>query len=171
MAEEPTDENDVSISQIMQMAQRIAAKNNQATNPEIPGGRYEGLGIGAEGVEEFDFSDVKAGAGASGPAGILLVSKDGGTETFISVATILEDYDPDTDTDWSVNIPVSSGEWDTAGTITYGTATAEYDATGSSQTVTRIRIIASENLVATYGVYKEGIACTASGPIVEFYAR
>jgi len=140
----------------------IATRNKESTNPDVPPMKEDTFaGSAVEHKGNYD-------PGAVGVDGILLISNDGQTETFLPANEILEDYN--SDEGWSVNIPIDSLAWDTDGTIEYGAdGTALYDDTGTSQTVARIPIYRSGHFVATFGVYQEGLRVVGGEAVVEFY--
>ena len=120
-------------------------------------------------------TDFRVSSQGQNPAiinAIYLISRTG-TGVFISRPTVLEDFDPSNDDNWSIEIPISAGSWNTGGTITFADETALYDNTGSSQTKARIPIIRDNGgdpiPVAVYGTYHEGIRCVNGASVVEFY--
>lgn len=121
---------------------------------------------------DTDFQVSKQGQNPAIVNAIYLISRTG-TGVFISRPTVLEDFDPVNDDNWSIELPISGGVWNTAGTITYADQTALYDAVGSSQTKARIPVIRDSGgdpiPLAVYGTYHEGIRCVNGDPVVEFY--
>jgi hypothetical protein len=128
------------------------------------------MGLGSD----VDFQVSNQGQNPAIVNAIYLISRDG-TGVFVSRSTILEDFDPSPtgDDNWSIEIPIVSGSWNTGGTITFADETALYDNTGSSQTKARIPIIRDNGgdpiPVAVYGTYHEGIRCVNGASVVEFY--
>lgn len=121
---------------------------------------------------DTEFQVSKQGQNPSIVNAIYLISKDG-TGVFLSRSTVLEDFDADSDDNWSIELPIVSGAWNTAGTITFADESAQYDNTGSSQTKARILVIRDSGgnpiPLSVYGTYQEGIRCVNGEPVVEFY--
>lgn len=126
------------------------------------------MGLGSD----VDFQVSKQGQNSAIVNAIYLIARDG-TGVFVSRSTILEDFDPQNDDNWSIEIPISAGSWNTGGTITFADETDLYDDTGSSQTKARIPIIRDSGgdpiPVAVYGTYHESIRCVNGESVVEFY--
>jgi hypothetical protein len=123
---------------------------------------------------DTDFRVSRQGQNPAIQNWIYLISKTG-TGVFLSRPTILANFDPSPtgDDNWSIELPISAGAWNTGGTITFADETALYDNTGSSQTKARIPIIRDNGgdpiPVAVYGTYHEGIRCVNGESVVEFY--
>lgn len=121
---------------------------------------------------DTNFQVSKQGQNPAIVNAIYLISKDG-TGVFLSRSTVLEDFDADNDDNWSIELPITSGSWDTSGTITFAEESALYDNTGSSQTKARILVIRDSGgdpiPLSVYGTYQEGIRCVNGEPVVEFY--
>ncbi len=126
------------------------------------------MGVGSD----VDFQVSNQGQVGEIVNAIYLISRTG-AGVFVSRSTILKDFDPQNDDNWSIEIPIVSGAWDTAGTITFADQSDLYDNTGSSQTKARIPVIRDSSgspiPVAVYGTYHEGIRCVNGSPVVEFY--
>lgn len=153
----------IDTGRIETMAQEIARRNQAAMRPQ-----FEPDGRGME--VDFEFDSTNAGAGGGGGlTGFDLLFADG-TELFIELDTVLEDYDDEEN--WSIKIPVSGDSFDTAGTITYEAETTRYDGDASAdpakaQNYYRIRVIRGNNLVFSGGTFEEDIFCAGNkGPIV-----
>ena len=143
--------------------------------PNISDIYFNAVSISSDPMAMGSDTDFRVSSQGQNPAiqnAIYLISKDG-TGVFVSRPTILEDFDADNDDNWSVEIPISAGAWNTGGTITFADETALYDNTGSSQTKARIPIIRDSGgdpiPVAVYGTYHEGIRCVNGESVVEFY--
>jgi len=157
--------------QIERATSNVALANRSAINPQVDSmgaDQSQADGMGAGQPEEYQSPGMyDPGATGGRPDGILLISRDGATETFISIAEILEDYDGEDN--WSVELPIVSLGW--TGLVAYSATGGEYDLVGSSQTKSFIPIYRSGVFVANYGVYKEGLAVTDGDLYVEFYHK
>lgn len=155
-----------------------ATRIEQSTEQALPNLYLEAISIpgilssSASDGEDFRSSE-NAMAGSGGGLNSIYLISENGTGVFVSVSDILEDFDADNDDNWSVEIPIVSGSWNTGGTITFADETALYDNTGSSQTKARIPIIRDNGgdpiTIAVYGTYHEGIRCVNGESVVEFY--
>lgn len=152
---------DTGMEALERLEKRIAMRNKKALEPEV-----KDLGfrpIDAVRGDSFDFANNTSGGGAASP-GLLIYWQDG-TTTFVAASTILENRG--SNTNWSVDLDVSALA--ATKTITYSSATALYDNTGSSQTAARIPVYRNDKFVATYGAYQEGLRCVNGELVVEFY--
>lgn len=144
-----------------------------------------------DGVETIEIK--RPGGGGKSLSGFRLAFTDDDlADIFLPNSLVLEDYDPDDHTDWSINIPVTDGNVDITITtddddnlvsddITYDDGTLLYgriDGSGNEtddidadnpQTFCRIPVIREGTRVSFGGFYREGIRCENGEPIVEFY--
>tara|TARA_R100000426_G_scaffold46478_1_gene34802 strand:- start:5001 stop:5495 length:495 start_codon:yes stop_codon:yes gene_type:complete len=101
---------------------------------------------------------------------IFLIS---GSTLTIPRNNIFENFDINTQDNWSVSIPISNLAYDSTGTIAFDTNTALNVGTGatggSAQTIARIPIVRDKKMLNQLGVYKEALACKDGEPIVEYY--
>jgi len=125
-----------------------------------------------QGNVDFTSASTTASSGGGGEslAGIEIIWADQ-TETFITAADILDDYDGEDY--WSVVFAVSSRAF-TKATPTYDATQELWDDVGTAQTVYRLRVktlntVASPNAstqLSAYGQYREEILCVNGDPVV-----
>jgi len=82
---------------------------------------------------------------------------------------IFENFDIDTQDNWSVRIPIANLAYDSSGTIAFDTNTALNVGTGSNQSIARIPIVRDKKMLNQLGAYKEGLICKNGQPIVEYF--
>ena len=82
---------------------------------------------------------------------------------------IFENFDNDTQDNWSVRIPIANLAYDSSGTIAFDTNTALNVGTGSNQSIARIPIVRDKKMLNQLGAYKEGLICKNGQPIVEYF--
>jgi hypothetical protein len=111
-----------------------------------------------DGVETIE---IKRSAAGSSLSGIEVVWADA-TKTFISTATILENYD--SEDYWSVVFTVASNAFTKV--VAYDAVEELYDDTGTSQTKYRLRVVTlnAEDTpvpvtISAYGQYRETLYC------------
>ena len=131
--------------------------------------RVEQVGT-PQGNSDFTSSYTTASSGgSSGLSGINIVWADQ-TESFITTATILEDYDGENY--WSVVFGVTAGVFTQA--ITFDSTQELWDDVGVAQTVYRLRVKtlndqvdpAAPTQISAYGQYREDILCTSGDSVV-----
>jgi hypothetical protein len=105
--------------------------------------------------------EAEAGGGA-GADGFEIIWEDGTTD-YYSFTDALENYNSSSDTYWSIVFAVSSSAFTKS--VSYDSGTSIYDATGSSQTVYRLRLISDENTVSVGGQYREVTICKNGEPV------
>jgi hypothetical protein len=104
----------------------------------------------------------EGGGGGVGADGFEIIWQDG-TSSYYSFTDALANYDPDNDAYWSIAFAVSSNAFTKS--VSYDSNTSIYDATGSSQTVYRLRLISDENSISVGGQYREVTICQDGEPI------
>lgn len=82
---------------------------------------------------------------------------------------IFENFDVDTQDNWSVRIPIANLAYDSSGTIQFDANTALNVGTGSNQSIARIPIVRDKKMLNQLGAYKEGLICKNGQPIVEYF--
>jgi hypothetical protein len=89
-----------------------------------------------------------------------------GTTQQVSLAAALDDFDPDTDTNWSIKLPVNGTTFKfTKGTLTFDDETDFYDS--DPQTFYVVPVIRDGVVFSTGGVFRETIVCVSGKPIVQ----
>jgi len=116
--------------------------------------------------DDFSINSNRINSPGTQLVGVRIVWQDE-TETLLERDTILENYDPGSDSDWSISATISGLTATKA--VTYDATSDFYDDVGSLQTVARIPIIRSGELITKYGFYREGIRCKDGDAVVEFY--
>lgn len=111
--------------------------------------------------------EINLGGGSS-LGGVEVMWADG-NYAYIPVADILEDYDDDDY--WSIVFDVTNNTFDK--TYTFDSTSAQWDDTGTSQTVYRLRVITQDQDATSpsavpnsvYGQYRESIICRDGEPV------
>lgn len=88
------------------------------------------------------------------------------TDPTIELDTMLANYDPDTQTDWSIEFAVTSGSF--TGVITYSTNTDRQTWVNGEQTFYRIALIRDGDIVSSGGLYQEVTSCLEGEPVQQF---
>lgn len=123
-----------------------------------------------QGNIDFTSASTTASSGGGSLAGIEIIWADQ-TETFITEADILDDYDGENY--WSVVFAVSGGAF-TKATPTYDATQELWDDVGTAQTKYRLRVKTLNTVpdpsvptqLSAYGQYREEILCVNGDPVV-----
>jgi len=138
-------------------------RNQDSQNKSV----NDGNGIDTIGAGGFPASESVGGGSL---AGVEIIWADQ-TETFITAADILDDYDGEDY--WSVVFAVSSGAF-TKATPTYDATQELWDDVGTDQTKYRLRVKTLNTVpdpsvptqLSAYGQYREEILCVNGDPVV-----
>jgi hypothetical protein len=104
--------------------------------------------------------EAESGGGGVGADGFEIIWGDG-TSNYYPFSDALEDYD--SSSYWSISFAVSGSAFTKS--VSYDSNSSIYDATGSSQSVYRLRLISNENSISVGGQYREVTICQDGEPI------
>jgi hypothetical protein len=91
------------------------------------------------------------------------VFADGETQE-TSLAAVLDSYDPGTDEDWSIELPVSDTAF-TQAALAFNSSAELFD--DDPQTFYRVPVIRNGRVLSTGGAFRETIVCVSGEPIVQ----